>query len=260
MYSSIHFHQSQTAIVAAAVPTPGLPDFPPVYFNGARQESDWTGGMIFDEKTGDSYPATTFTGDITIPNIGTFSSNGLQAILLYKITRKGDVAWATKLQPSGSGAYGSPVFSYVGGQGALDGEGNVWIYGDFYGILTIDGLAPLVGVASPSDIRTGFVAKFDAETGRAISAFTTYCTNPTSDASASMLWDVLSLPCIVLNLDLRAWPNRPFSCPHTLIHVCTCHRWPEDVQFGPYRHGRDVPFRCLGRRLHPEHPGYRAHH
>ena len=166
---------------AAALPTPGLPEFPPVTYNGANQASDWTGGMVFDDATGDSYPATTFNGDITIPDVGTFSSSGLEAILLYKVTRKGDVAWATKLQPSGTNA-----FSYVGGAGALDGKGNVWIMGDFYGTLAIDGLAPLVGVASPSGIRTSFVAKFDAETGNAISAFTIYCTNPTNN-SASML-------------------------------------------------------------------------
>lgn len=166
---------------AAAVPTPGLPEFPPVTFNGANQASDWTGGMVFDEAAGDSYPATTFRGDITIPDVGTFSSNGLNAILLYKVTRQGNVAWATKLQPSGADA-----FSYVGGAGALDGKGNVWIMGDFYGTLAIDGLASLVGVASPSGIRTSFVAKFDAETGRAISAFTIYCTNPT-DGSGLML-------------------------------------------------------------------------
>lgn len=166
-------------MLAAAVPTPGVPEFPPVYFNGAYQTSDWTGGMVFDEKTGDSYPGTTFTGDITIPDVGTFSSNGMDAILLYKVTRQGEVAWATKLQPSGTSA-----FSYVGGPGALDGEGNVWIMGDFYGTLQIPGLAPLVGVASPTGIRTSFVAKFDAETGSAISAFTIFATNPTDDRAS----------------------------------------------------------------------------
>lgn len=169
-------------MLAAAVPTPGYPAWPPVTFNGANQASDWIGGMVFDESSGDSYPSTTFTGDITIPSIGTFSSNGFDAILLYKVTRLGDVAWATKLQPSGS----QDAYSYVGGPGGLDGEGHVWIMGDFYGTLEIDGLPPLVGVASPTYLRTSFVAKFDAETGRALSAFTIYCTNPTNN-SASML-------------------------------------------------------------------------
>ena len=174
-------------MLAAAAPDVGQPAFPPVYYNGATQDADLNGGKFFDDKTGASYPAIQCKGEITIPNISTFNSNGLDGILVYKVTSQGVVAWTTSLQLST--APGNP-FAYVGGPGALDTDGNFWITGAFYGsALQIPGLAPLVGVTSEVGLRTAFVAKFDAATGSAILAFTVFCSDPTNfRASMCVIW------------------------------------------------------------------------
>ncbi len=159
--------------------------------------------------TNDHNTTTPHPGDITIPGIGTFSSEGVDAVLFYKVDRTGAVVWATKLQPTGTDAFSDVVDVKV------DDKGFIWLTGNFAGVggvLEIEGLPPLVSEGPGSYERTNYVIKFDAS-GQAISALPIYCTGWTGGCKCGGIACSVRA-CVVASPDLGTRLGRlPFPPP-----------------------------------------------
>jgi hypothetical protein len=118
---------------------------------------------------------TCATGQITIPDIGTFTANPDGSSLLYKADRNGNVLWAVQIEPTGPGATSFVVDAKLNAEGK-----SVWIGGAFRGTVTLPGLPPLVGYPN---YYTSYVIKFDTATGAAVGAMRFYCTDRTGGSA-----------------------------------------------------------------------------